>query len=52
MPVNQPPISEDIVEASWQYEVTELINQLEQTIEQQRVQIAALETRVKTLEDA
>lgn len=33
MPVNQPPISDDIILASWQYEITRFINELEQIIQ-------------------
>ena len=29
MAVSQPPISEDIVESSWQYEVTRNVNELD-----------------------
>ena len=32
MPVNQPPIKEDPVESSWDFEVTQNINALEQRI--------------------
>lgn len=32
MPVNQPPISQDIVLSSWQYEVTETANSIEQEV--------------------
>ena len=44
MPVNQPPIKEDPTESSWDLEVTQLINTLEQ-------RIAALEERVRQLEN-
>ena len=50
MPVNQPPINEDIVESSWQYEVTALINELEQAIRLLQQQVDDLEERVATLE--
>ena len=50
MPVNQPPISEDIVVASWQFELTQLINQLEQQLADAQEQITALQTRVTALE--
>ena len=36
MPVNQPPITEDIVLSSWQYEVTGLINELESILQRNR----------------
>lgn len=36
MPVNQPPISDDVVQSSWQYEVTGLINELEAIIQRNR----------------
>ena len=42
MPVNQPPINEDIVESSWQYEVTDLLNRLEQTIRELQQEVEAL----------
>lgn len=32
MPVNQPPISDDAVMSSWQYEITELVNESERQI--------------------
>ena len=32
MAVNQPPIKEDAVESSWDYEVTNNINNLEQRL--------------------
>ena len=34
MAVNQPPIKKDTVEASWDLEVTQSINQLEQRLNQ------------------
>lgn len=36
MPVNQPPISEDVVQASWQYEITGLANELELILQRNR----------------
>lgn len=29
MPINQPPISDDLVQSSWQYEATRTLNELE-----------------------
>lgn len=34
MAVNQPPIKEDVIEASWDLEVTQNVNQLEQRLNQ------------------
>ena len=36
MPVNQPPIAEDVVQSSWQYEITGLVNELEAIIQRRR----------------
>lgn len=36
MPVNQPPITDDVVLSSWQYEVTGLINELESILQRNR----------------
>ena len=36
MPVNQPPIADDLVLSSWQYEMTRFINELEQIIQRSR----------------
>ena len=37
MPVNQPPIEDDIVLSSWQYEVTELLNRVDSILQRNRV---------------
>ena len=36
MPINQSPISEDLVLSSWQYEVTNLLNELEAIVQRNR----------------
>ena len=36
MPINQSPISEDVVLSSWQYEVTHLLNELEAIVQRNR----------------
>jgi len=43
MPVNQPPISDDPIVATWQLEVARYINELEE-------QLRDLQSRVSTLE--
>jgi len=45
MPINQPPVErDDPIKASWELELTQLINQLEQ-------QLLSLQARVQELED-
>ena len=44
MPINQPPIAEDIPLASWQYEATRILNELEQ-------QLGAAQQRIEELEN-
>ena len=36
MPINQPPIIDDVVLSSWHYEVTNLVNELETIVQRNR----------------
>ena len=51
MPVNQPKIKEDPAESSWDLEVTQLINTLEQQIANLQQQVTALTARIQQLEN-
>ena len=52
MPLNQPPIAEDAVEAAWDLELTQLINELEQTIILLQASFEDVNERVTALENA